>query len=323
VDPPSIEIVSSPKREIKRPTIRRINIGGYEFFQNTERGIFPVFSYIVRGRIHKKKATNTVITGEPGEGKSYLASDLCRVVDPKFSIDQVVFTYGMFLKQVINLPMGKPLEFDEPSYAIGKRDWFKDVNKSLVLTMESMRFKIHPIYIPIVSLNLLDKSVRNFLVQFMIQVIDRGRGMVYRLKGKQHQEGYYRYHLCDIHYALFDNEQCSRDSCLDCSKIDKGCMVFRSQYERKKRDIQDTRYKDSLEKFTKEESRRLGDKDLENLLLTVIPKIVNDKGEPDSTKIRIILEDEWNVIIGRNRGYKISKGLIIRYPDRFKGANPE
>lgn len=312
---PTIKVLR-PKPEIINETIKRINIGGYEFFQNVDRGIFPVFSYIIRGRINKKKATNTVVCGEPGEGKSYMASDSARVIDRKMSIDQIVFNYGMFLKSIIKLGMGKPIVFDEPSYAMGKRDWYKDVNKSLVLTMESMRFKVHPVYIPIINLNLLDKNIRAYLVQFMIQVIDRGRGMVYRLKSKQHKEGYYRYHLCNLKYGLFDNDQCKRDSCLDCSKIE-NCSIFRAQYERKKRDIQDSRYLDSLTKFSKAEAKNLSDKDLENLLLTVIPQIVNEKGKPDSTNIRIILEDKWDVIIGRNRGYKLAKGLLIRYPKRF------
>ena len=82
-----------------------------------------------------------MVTGEPGEGKSYQAIDLCRVLQGKtksgkdrFKINQVVFTYKQYMKLIIRLRMGLPIVFDEPSYAMGKRDWYLDLNKALVLS---------------------------------------------------------------------------------------------------------------------------------------------------------------------------------------------
>ena len=308
------QVVKRPK--YGKATLSRLNIGGWEFYVNASRGLFPVFSYIIKGRIKRKKAINMVFVGEPGEGKSYECWEFFRVIDKRFGIDQVVFKYGEYMKQIILLKMGRPVMFDEPSYAMSKRNWYKEINKALVFTIESVRFKVHPLGIPIINMNLLDKTLRTYLIQYMIQMIDRGKARVYRLFSKQHEEGYYRYHLCDLIYGLQDREECNRDTCLDCGKIDK-CEVFRAQYERKKRDIQDKRYADSLQQFTEKESKELRDKDIEQLLLTVIPRIQNKKGEPDPTQIRIVLEDDWNITIGRNRSYKIAKGLEIRYPGKF------
>ena len=35
------------------------------------------------------------------------------------------------------MKMGKCIVFDEPSYALGKRDWYKEIQKVLVHTIES------------------------------------------------------------------------------------------------------------------------------------------------------------------------------------------
>jgi len=94
-------------------------------------------------------------------------------------------------------------------------------------------------------------------------------------------------------------------------------LIFRAQYERKKRDIQDTRYQESLERFTEKESRELTDSNLEELLLEIPGDIVNEKGDPEATLIRIRLEDKWDIKIGRNRSYKLAKALKIHYPNRF------
>lgn len=300
----------------EKKLFKKMNIGGYEFLSNTSRGIFPVFSYIVKSRIKKQKATNIVTVGEPGEGKTYIDCDIGRVLDMRFTIDQVVFRYGEFIKQVIKLPMGRPIVFDEPSYAMGKREWYKEINQALVKTIESFRFKVHPLLIPIINMNLLDATIRTYLIQFMIEMKDRGLARVFRLRSKQHESGYYHPFLCDLKYSLFDNDQCKKPSCLDCHKVDT-CSIFRAQYERKKRDTQDKRYQESLEKFTEKESRELSDKDLESLLLTVPELIVNEKGDPESTLIRIRLEEKWNIKIGRNRSYKIAKELKILYPNQF------
>jgi len=135
----------------------------------------------------------------------------------RFKLDQVVFTYKQYLRLILKLRMGKPIIFDEPSYAMGKRDWYKELNKALVLTIESQRFKVHPLFIPIINKALLDKTLRSYLIQFQIEMRDRGNAIAYRIYPSQHTEKIYRYTFCKLEYEMFDNHLCKRDSCLDCS----------------------------------------------------------------------------------------------------------
>jgi hypothetical protein len=143
--------------------------------------------------------------------------------------------------------MGVPIVFDKPSYAMSKRDWYKELNKALVQTIESFRFKVHPLFIPIINKSLLDKTVRSYLLQFQIYVHDRGKATVYRLNPSQFDDKTYQYFFCNLEYPLFDRHLCNRETCLDCSKVEEECQIFRARYERKKASIQDDRYAQQYE----------------------------------------------------------------------------
>jgi hypothetical protein len=114
------------------------------------------------------------------------------------------------MKLVTKLKMGKILIFDEPSYSLSKREWFKDANKILCKTIESMRFKIHPLFLCIINKSLLDKSIRDHLIQYQVNVIDRGRANVYKLSPSQFQDKMYHGTFCQIHHGLLDLDECAR-----------------------------------------------------------------------------------------------------------------
>ena len=93
------------------------------------------------------------------------------------------------------LKMGKAIVFDEPSYALGKRDGYKELQKVLVHTLESQRFLVHPVFIPIINLALLDKTIRAYLISHVVHVIGRGHSLVYRVKPSQRNEKVYWYQI--------------------------------------------------------------------------------------------------------------------------------
>ena len=305
------------------PSLKLRNFNGWQTLVNKEVGYAPYFSSELRRRVHEKLATNIVVTGEPGEGKSYQACDLARVLEGKtdsgndrFGIDQVVFTFKQFMKLVLELPMGRAIVFDEPSYAMGKRDWYKDLNKALVLTIESQRFKVHPLFIPIINKALLDKTIRSYLIQFQVEMNERGKATVYRIYPSQHVEKEYRYTFCHLEYDLFDNDKCSKKSCLGCSDID-NCSLFRAQYERKKALVQEERYESALDTAIKTESLELTDTQIENMLYSTKEKIVNSNGKIDVNRLRIVAYEDFGVKIGHNKAYSIKTRLEYHHPNEF------
>lgn len=294
--------------------LQKVKISNAVFLVNKELGFFPYFQWLLRNRINKKKAVNVAVTGEAGEGKSYLAWTLCMLIDKRFSVNQIVFTYGDYMKVLLKLGIGRPIMFDEPSYAMGKRDWYKQVNQVLVKTMESQRFMVHPLFIPIINKVLLDKTIREHLLQFQVILRDRGKADVYRIKASQFQEKIYHSFICRLYYPLIG--ECPKQTCLGCA-IFENCDEFRAQYERKKRTIQIERYEQAEHQARYQESKLLTDKQIEEGLLKHKQDLIDDKGRLNINYMKIIAKEKLGVVIGHNRTYRIRAAMKLHYPELF------
>lgn len=289
----------------------------------------------------KKLATNIVITGEAGIGKSYLCTDIVRVYEglshtftdidlwnvrhhvpiDNFTINQVVYAFPEYMDLVIKLPMGKPIVFDEPSYAMGKRDWYKEINKVLVQTMESQRFMIHPVFIPIINKALLDKTIRSYLIQFQVHVNDRGRATVYRISPSQSSDKVYRWTVCELYYQLFDNDICTIDSCISCTelhKLEKPCPLFRAQYERKKSSIQLVRYTQAKDDASRKEASKLTDEQIYEKIWPFKNQCLNEKGRLDRELIRLVARDHLELEITGGKAYVIARLMKYKHPEEFE-----
>lgn len=314
-------------KEEKMSETKIMNWRGFQAVFNKATGHAPYLSNTILYRINRKMATNIVVTGEAGVGKSYFAMDLCRVVEgrtkigrDRFSLNQVVFTYTDFLNLVLHLKPGKPIVFDEPSYAMGKREWYKELNKALVQTIESFRFKMHPLVIPIINKSLLDRTVREHLIQYQVVLTDRGKGDVYRVKPSQFIDKCYHEWMCAVHYGLFDNELCSKPSCLECPRLTQKnseryvCTVFRARYERKKASVQDVRYEQAKDLAERAETQQFTMKQIENLSLTIKDRWLLD-AHIDVQALRVALEDEYGVRLSNNRAYNLKRRIELHHPE--------
>jgi hypothetical protein len=306
----------------KQRTLNYLNLHGFKAYVDASRGIAPYFQNTLQYRVNKKLSTNIAITGEPGIGKSYLTSDICRVHEgldnkheERFELEQVCYFFGDYMDLTLKLGIGKPIMFDEPSYAMGKRDWYKELNKVLVSTMESSRFKVHPTFIPIINLSLLDKTIRQHLIQYQIVMHDRGYGTAYRVQPSQFTEKVYYSYLCDLRYKLLDMNLCAKDSCLGCPSLDT-CNIFRARYERKKASIQDTRYEQAKEQAQQSETRHLTIKQLENLSLAVKDKFM-ERGKLNVQRLRIALSDEYGIHLSQSKSYELKESLEVHHKDKL------
>ena len=318
------------KTESRIQRLRPYKIGNHEFLVNPTLGYYPYFSMELRARVKALKIINAVCTGEAGVSKSYTASDICRVISPKyFSVDDIVFTYTEFLRAVITALMGVPIEFDEPSYAMSKKDWYKDLVKALVKTIESFRFKGKPLFIPIINKALLEKDIRTYLLQYHIVMHDRGKGTVYRLYPSQFKDKVYSYEFCKLRYGLFDNNLCNKKSCLKgkgnhyCEKLNpkdksKRCPIFRARYERKKLGTQEDRYSVALEESELKEYSKLTLDEIQAKAILEFDKFYNvDKNIIDIDLLAIVLRREHKVRLGHNKLYRLSKQIKYDHPELF------
>lgn len=221
-------------------------------------GIGQYFSSQITTRINKQKPCNVVFTGEAGISKTYTAIGFARFLQPSFSIEQVAFTYTEFMQLMITLPQGAIIVMDEPEYVAGHREWYKEQNQALVSTMRSGRFKVHPVFVPIINKRLLDKVIRENLLQYLVVMEDRGEGTVYLMSPSHFTDETYTKYLCQIRIEMLDVSMCEKTWCFDCKSFkDKSCQLLRAQYEHKRQTIQDQRYKQDLDSSQKEEGRKL------------------------------------------------------------------
>ncbi len=320
---PSIDNMNIEERIEK---LKPYKLGNHEFFINSSLGYYPYFSIEIRQRVKKHMAVNCVVTGEGGVSKSYTTADICRTLSPKhFDVDDIVFRYPEFLRSVITSKRGTPIEFDEPSYAMSKKDWYKDIVKALVKTIESFRFKGKPLFIPIINKALLEKDIRTYLLQYQIAMKDRGRGTAYHLFASQFKEGkVYSYEICKLRYGLFDNNLCSKPSCLICRKLnpddkEKRCPIFRARYERKKILTQEDRYKLALEDSERQEHSRLSLDEIQAKAIDYFDKFYNpDKNIIDIDMLEIVLRRESKIYVGQNKRYRLAKQIKYDHPKLFE-----
>lgn len=350
--------ISLTKQQIKKAKrLQAKEYNGRYTLTSKILGIGPSFQDALRWRTNLKLATNVVVTGEPGIGKSYQAISICRCFEgfslsatperttnvgrinfdkvflngkwdllprDSFSVNQIVFTHSMYMEQLMKLRMGKPIVFDEPSYAMGKRDWFKELQKALVQTLESQRFLIHPLFIPIINMSLLDKTIRNYLIQFQIHVLGRGYAKVYRIKPSQSSEKIYREEMTELYYLQPDLQYCKKDSCLGCKQLGdvdnpdpRDCPLFMAKYERKKRKTQYVRYEQAKAQAQIKESSEFTDKQLEELVWSNIDNLIGRNGRINVSKMRLYLRSKHHIHLSNWKGYNIRGILEAKHPKRF------
>lgn len=122
------------------------------------------------------------VDGEEGGGKSVLAMQLAKYVDPTFCLDRVVFTGKEFKEAILKAKKGQAIVFDEAFRGLSSRGALTEINKLLVGLMMECRQKNLIVFVVMPTFFLLDKYV----------AIWRAKGLfhVYRPGGKR---GYWVY----------------------------------------------------------------------------------------------------------------------------------
>ncbi len=306
-----------PKQSLKLPK-HIVKIGKHYFMSNSKLGVYPVFSLELNRRVKNKEACNIVVCGEAGTSKSYTGEEIGLNIDPRFCIDDIVFTYSQYCKRLAMEATGLPIMFDEPSYAMGKREWYKQVNQALTKTIESQRFLVRPLIIPIINQNLLDKTLRGYLIQFQVTMTKRGRALVHRIRASQNEDKVYRYLFCRLRYLILDHDDCDKETCLGCKQM-KDCNLLRAQYERKKREIQLSRYAQDAMLAEAHEAQELTNDQICEIAFEFRNQfIVMDKSnirKVDVIKLKAILQEERDLKLAHSRAYEIRALLLMKYPN--------
>lgn len=131
-----------------------------------------VAEYIKDECFNKNSNFIGIWVGKPGSGKSVSALRMCEVIDPKFTINNVVFSIQELLKAVEifqNLHekgvdiRGSCILYDEAGVSADNRQWQDKLHKALNDSIEIFRFLNLVLMITVPGRNRIDKKFRELI----------------------------------------------------------------------------------------------------------------------------------------------------------------
>lgn len=100
---------------------------------------------IVRDLNERKHGRFMVVTGAPGDGKSYMALHMAEVIDPSFTLDNVAVAKSEEFLDLLDKSMdgslksGSVIVLDEAGAGMGAREWQTAQNKVLAVIFQVIR----------------------------------------------------------------------------------------------------------------------------------------------------------------------------------------
>lgn len=257
--------------EVDGKPVKVMNWHGY----NIQVGAFksPFLLNEIQKRRNQNKSNIIVITGSPGEGKTYAGIRLCEILDPKFNPNtQIVFTRPQLLHIIGEkspLKRGQVILIDEAHYSMGSRRWIEAIQKDLMDALASVRSRGYVIIIIALHINMLDVIVRKYVLSFMIYMEGRGNGIAYKLYTPRFAKELYKTRMGRVRLQLPQAELCNYPDCLECEHR-SWCTTTRAVYERRKKEFVDNASKqaEARAREREEKKKRLNySKEIEPMLL--------------------------------------------------------
>lgn len=121
------------------------------------------------------------ISSDEGLGKSTLSIQLAMLIIQNFDLEKnMAYANKEIMAKFKDLEPNKGLIIDEAIRAIYKRDWMKNLNKTLIKLFAQIRFKRLFIILNIPNFLDLDKQIRNHRVFMWIHIYERGKAVIFK-----------------------------------------------------------------------------------------------------------------------------------------------
>ena len=133
-----------------------------------------------------------MMCGYEGDGKTTLASQICYLMDPTFSLKRCVFTPKQFIEAVDEAKPGEAIQFDEAHAAFDAKRWRDQGQQAIVSMLTRIRKK--QLFILIISPTFFDmvKYIAIHRTRFLIQI--RSEGL---------ERGYFNFYNRDRKHRLY------------------------------------------------------------------------------------------------------------------------
>jgi len=291
-----------------------MNYHGFRIMVGVARS--PFFLNEIMQAIHKQESCIVIFTGKPGKGKSYSALRIAQMVDRRFDPDkQVAFKSADLLDMIApssQLKRGQVVMVDEAQFVMGARRWYEDVQKDLMDHLESVRSRGLIIFIIALSIDVLDKVVREFVLSHMVYQEDRGSMVPYRLWKPRFGGGMRSKRMGRVKLLLPGFKDCKCRTCLTC--VWKGsCLNIRARYERRKRAFIEEKIRESRSKGRKTAPSE--DIQLQTLLANL--------ESIEITKMRKLNLDDMREVLEEKLNFTPVGTILVRLRRRIERTRPE
>lgn len=319
--------------EVEGTDIKIRNWNGYGVLAG--HGLSTDFFDLIQARVRSNRSNMIVITGNPGEGKSYFGTRLGEIFNGAgFNpVVQIVFERDHLLRLIGSespLKRGDVIVIDEAQYIAGARRWFEEIQKDVMEQIESVRSKGYIIIIIALHMDLLDRIIRRFVLSFMIHIEDRGRGVVYRLTNPRFESKTRYRRLGPLYLLLPNHAKCDNPDCLTGHKSlrwredfcpylygDPACTTTRAIYERRKSKILGDRAKVAEMKAEDKKLRQrvYTDAEMIEALYENRDRLTWLRGRVNVGSMGLILEDVLKVAPGQGKIYRLRMRLEHAHPE--------
>jgi len=331
--PPTVDdmYANSPKWYKGKNKWRKFH--GFRVMEGPGRMAF--FSQTIQERMNAGRSCIILLTGHPGEGKTYSAIRLAQKIDPKFKIldnppenpaedtSQVAFSREHLLFLLGNnspLKRGQVVLIDESQYAMGSRRWYEDIQKDLMETFEAIRSKGLIIMIVALHMDLLDVIIRKYVLSFMIYLERRGKGTVYQLQTPRFSSEMMKRKIGTVRLLLPGYEECKSPQCLTCRHLfgKPHCGNLRAIYERRKKVYVGSKTEGTMTKIAdkRAKEKRMSDAELVECLYKHRNELKwTSKGNIEPVSQKLVLERELKYQCGVSKLNRLATELRIKHDD--------
>ncbi len=279
-------------------------------------GVGPVFYNELMHRIHAVKAIRIAVVGEAGGSKTYTSIALAQMLNKKFSVDQVVFKGSDYLHLQRMIKPKQVIVFEEPTFSLSARSWYDVWQRIVTQTIESTRFLNTPIILPCVNRSLVDKVIREFYINYVIVMFDRGIGRVYRTSHSQWTNDEYRETAFNIYVYKpgYDISKCGRLTCLGCKELPICNKYIWPQYERKRAAAIEFYQQEGEKKLSAVERKSWSIIDLEKMITEEIVEqlVFSKKGKILVESMRMVFEEKLDIELSKRKATELCERLETR-----------
>jgi len=202
---------------------------------------------------------NIAFVGEPGLGKSWAALKIGNdyyneLYGSDLPIKNVVFRISEFLELIQDLDKCNTIIFDDTGLEYNAKKWYTELNQVLSMTIQSYRYRIINTFFTVPELTFIDKSGRQ-LIHAMIELKTESYGKFKKLSwnyGKMYNKSVFNVMFRPPPKKLTDAYQKKKD-----------------QYIKEK-------YKEFTDIANKEESQKITNKDLMDMICSNPDKFMVD-----------------------------------------------